>query len=351
MKIRFINSVISILTFFISGKKNKAKQKFFEFMPKDITLKDDAFHGSKALSFTEWWYFDANLDNGYSIQLSIRIGDILRSSIFIVFKRIDLYKDGKLIKSKKKLYLKKHFFASKEIPHVKIKGKNIIKGEIDKKTGKLIYTLNFKIDNITANLSFEGKTKGYKGTVGKPITKKGITKQGKWAVILPFATVKGKIKIKDKEMDAKGFGYHDHNWDMRGIVITNHGWFWGKLYFRDYIIVWSKVFKTKTIASELLVVSKKNGRYVNVKSDDIKLIANNYKKVKGRLIPHHLNLAVNNKNITINIDMNAMTLHYTKVMGFINYFRYHMKCKGSVYIESKDEKIEDSCICEFLRFG
>ena len=343
--------IIPTILLYSAGKKIKAKEKFFEFLPEDITLKDDAFHGSKALSFTEWWYFDANLDNGYSVQLSVRIGSLLKSFIFIVFKRIDLYKDGELIKSKKKLHLKKHFFASEEVPHVKINGKNIIEGHIDKKTGEWIYDLNFKIGNITADLSFKSKTKGYKGTVGKPINKKGTTKQGKWAVIMPLATVSGKIKIRNKKIDAKGFGYHDHNWDMRGLVITNHGWFWGKLYLKDHIVVWAKVFKTKSIASELLIVSKKNGSYVNIPSDQIQLITDDYKKEKGKMIPRHLTLLANGKNVAVDIDMNAMTIHHTRVMGFINYFRYHMKCKGSVTIDSTSENIEDNCICEFLRFG
>lgn len=351
LPIGFIALTIPILILYLTIEKNKKKEKYFEFSPEDITLTDDAFHGSKALSFTEWWYFDANLNNGYSIQLSIRVGALLKSFIFIVFKRLDVYKDGELIKSKKKLYLKKHFFASKDTPHVKINGKDIIKGHIDKKTGKGIYDLDFKIDNISANLIFEGNTKGYKGTVGKPINKKGNTKQGKWAVILPLATVSGKIKIKNKEIEVNGFGYHDHNWDMRGTVITNYGWFWGKIYFKDYIIVWAKVFKTKDIASELLVISKKNEGYITIESDQIHLVTNNYKKEYRKLIPHHLTLLVNNSKVNLKVDMSAMTIHHTRVMGFVNYFRYHMKCKGSININSIEDKIEDNCICEFMIFG
>jgi len=332
-------------------KKEKQKEKYFEFSPEDITLKDDAFHGSKAISFTEWWYFDTELDNGYSIQMHLRVGGLLKNSVVIFFQKFELYKDKKLLKSNRKIFLKKHVFASKEVPHVKINNKDVIKGYIDEKTGNWIYDINFKIEDISIILRYEGSGNGYKGTVGKPFNKKGTTKQGKWAVILPFAKVSGTLKIKNKEIKVNGFGYHDHNWDMRGTVITNYGWLWGKIYTRDHALVWAKVFKTKSISSNLLVISKKNKGYVNVKSDDIKFIIDEYKKEKNRLIPHHFNLKVKNEKISLDIDMKAEGVHHQKAMGFTNYYRYHMKCKGSVIIDFKEEEIDDILICEFLRFG
>jgi hypothetical protein len=326
-------------------------EKHFEFSPQDITFKDDAFHGSKGFTFTEWWYFDSELDNGYSIQMHLRVGGLLKSRFVVFFQKLDIYKDRELITSQRKIFLKKHVYVSREIPHVKINGKDIIKGEIDKKTGKWVYLLNFEKENISANLKFIGSGRGYKGIVGKPYNKKGTTKQGKWAVILPFAEVTGKLKIKNKEINLKGFGYHDHNWDMRGTVITNFGWLWGKIYLKDITIVWSRVYKTKSIASNLLIVSKKNNGYINIKSDDITLLTNDFRKEKGRLIPHHINLKVNIDKVDITIDMKAKGIHHTRVMGFTNYYRYHMNCKGVVTINSKKEEIDDILICELMRFG
>jgi len=339
------------MIFFKKDKKAEKKEKYFEFSPKNITLKDDAFHGSKAISFTEWWYFDAELDDGYSIQMHLRVGSLFKSSVVIFFEKFEIYKDRKLVTTKRKIYLKKHVFVSKEIPYVKINGKDIIKGLIDDKSGKWIYDVNFEINGVEAHLKFVGDGHGYSGAVGNPYNKKGTTKQGKWAVILPFAEVTGKLKIENNKINVKGFGYHDHNWDMRGTVITNYGWLWGKIYIKDFAIVWSRVFKTKSIASNLLIISKKNNGYINVKSDDIKLITDDYKKKNGKLIPHHLNLYVNNENFSLNIDMKAKGIHHTRVMGFINYYRYHMECKGFVTIDSKKEEIDDILICEFMRFG
>jgi hypothetical protein len=75
--VRKINYSLSFLALMNHRNINNEKQinRFdekidtFEFSPQDINLKDDAYHGSKGLQFTEWWYFDAALNDGYSIQL------------------------------------------------------------------------------------------------------------------------------------------------------------------------------------------------------------------------------------------------------------------------------------------
>jgi hypothetical protein len=105
------------------------------------------------------------------------------------------------------------------------------------------------------------------------------------------------------------------------------------------------------IGSNLLIISKKNDGYINVKSDDIKLTVDNYKKEKGRSIPHHLNLFVNTENVSLNIDMKARGVHHSRAMGFVNYYRYHMDCKGFVTINSDKDTIDDILICEFMRFS
>ena len=57
-----------------------------------MLLGDDAYHGHGLLPFTEWWYFDAMFDNGYSAQMSVRVISAFGKGY--VFERLDLYKDG-----------------------------------------------------------------------------------------------------------------------------------------------------------------------------------------------------------------------------------------------------------------
>ena len=83
------------------------KKSPFLFKPEDITIKDDAYHGSDYPRFTEWWYFDAVFDNGYSIELNIRVLSIIKDRLVLIYKRTDIYKDGKLIKHMRKRCRKK----------------------------------------------------------------------------------------------------------------------------------------------------------------------------------------------------------------------------------------------------
>ncbi len=140
------------------------KDSPFKFTPSNVSIKDDAFHSSTAPRFTEWWYFDAMFDNGYSIQLNIRFLSIIKNRFALIYKRIDIYKEGQLIKHYRKRYSLKDYDASKEIPSVKLGGKEVIKGFVDKKTGNIIYDLSFEIENTSANLRFRSCTKGWKGT-------------------------------------------------------------------------------------------------------------------------------------------------------------------------------------------
>ena len=323
----------------------------FKYNPEDITIKDDAFHDSKSLFFTEWWYFDATLNDGYAVQMNVRIASALKKSIFLVYLRLELFKDGVRIKRHKKVCSIKNFYGSKEKPVIKIGGKEVITGLIDKKTGNMIFNISVDIEDTVVDLRFEGISKGYKGRSGIPRGKKGKTKEGGWAVILPRAIVTGKIILDDKELNVNGIGYHDHNYDVKLPVITNYGWFWGKIYFTNSTVVWAKVFETQKIASPLCIISKNNNGFISVKSENIQFIAKDFKKKYKKMLPHFLNLKVNNENVKLDIKMNVLEIDYEKTMGFMNYFRYHTNCSGFLKIDNVEEKVNGRFIAEFLRFG
>jgi len=323
----------------------------FKYNAKDIILKDDAFQDSKSLMFTEWWYFDTTIKNGYAAQMNVRIASAFKKSIFIVYLRLELFKDGVRIFRNKKRYSLKDFYASKERPYVKLGKKEVIKGTIDKKTGNLIFDISADFNDHSIDLRFRGITKGFKGKSGIPKGKKGKTKEGGWAVILPKAEVNGKMKIKNKEIKVSGIGYHDHNWDVKIPIVINYGWLWGKIYLKNITVIWAKVFETKKIASPLCIICKDKNGYRNLKAENIKLTIKDFIEKEGKMIPKNLNLKLKEEEILLNIDIKVTNIDYEKVFGFSNYFRLHTKCKGFVNFENSKEKIDDTFISEFLRFG
>jgi len=325
-----------------TGIYTSLKNSPFRFNTSDISIKDDAYHDSTAPRFTEWWYFDAVFDNGYSIQLNVRVLSIIKNKLVLIYKRTDIYKEGKLIKHHRKKYRLRDFDASKEIPYVKIAGKEVIKGYIDKKTGKLIYDLSFKFEDASADLHFKSCTKGWKGN--------NPGGDG-WAVILPRAEVKGKIKVNNEEIDVKGIGYHDHNWDVRyAAAKNNHGWFWGKIYSKNYTVTWATIYKNKDIGQPLLVVNENNKGYINFKPEEIKFIGDKLELQNKKMIPHHFILEADNGKAKLKFSMDAKEFHHDKVMVNYHYWRYHMMCNGTITIGNKTETVKGTQIAEFLRF-
>jgi hypothetical protein len=317
------------------------KKSTFLFSPRDISIEDDAYHGSKDSRFTEWWYFDAVLNNGYSVQMSVRVLSIMKNKLVLVPQRLDIYKDGKLLKHNKKRCPYRKFEPSKDKPLVKLYGKNAIEGRIDEKSGKLIYDLCFEIYDDYAKLRFEGITKGWKGK----------NPGGDWwAVVLPRANVTGKIRVNNKEIEVKGTGYHDHNWGVKGSAMKNHGWFWGKINTENYSITWATIYKTRDYGQPLLVINEKKGGYINVKPENIDFIGKDLKQNNKKEIPHTFILKAKDKVIDLNFEMKVLDIHHVKMMLIMNYWRFHVLCNGYININSKKEKIKETHIAEFLRF-
>ncbi|UCD14678.1 MAG: hypothetical protein JSW60_04450 [Thermoplasmatales archaeon] len=310
----------------------------FIFSPEDIELKDDAFHGADNLHFTEWWYFDALFDNGYSVQVGIRVLGVMNQGLVII--RFDIYKDGKLLSHELKKYIMWDFFASEEVPLVKLKREQYMEGYINETTGDWVFDLSVGLDESSAELNFVGCTKGWKGS----------TPGGEWAVILPRAEVQGTIKLKNEEINVSGTGYHDHNWEVTVLTGINFGWFWGKVNSNNHTMTWSKIMTTRFWGQPLLVINEKNGSYTNIEPEYFNLLVKDFHIEQGMLVPYSFILDAKKGNVSLHVNMEVFDTHHVRWMGIINYWRYHMRCTGSITIGSKSEPIDETQIAEYIRF-
>jgi len=315
----------------------------FSFSPEDIGLEDDAFHRADAsyLShFTEWWYFDAVFDNGYSAQAGVRIMSLFDQDI-VIFSRLDVYKDNRLVSHNYRMYFSEDFYASTSVPWVLINQKEVMRGYIDRDTGNWTYDISFEMGDISADLHFVGCTKGYKG----------VTPGGEWAVILPRADVTGELFVEGEEIKVRGVGYHDHNWEVTAEAALNFGWYWGKINTDTYTIVWADILTTWYWNQPLLVINKNNDGYQNIEQDDIHFTVGDLRLTNWMIVPHSFSIVVHTENFSLDVEMQTLGIHYTPILGSImNYWRYHMKCTGFIIVGSRTELIDDVVIAEFLRF-
>jgi len=326
---------------FIKNQKFKLfktnSPKTSSFNPVDIELKDDAFHGSNSLNFAEWWYFDAMLDKNYSAQMTIYVFGVFTKKYII--SEANIYKNGINVLSRQKYFIFNELDLSKETPNIKIDGQQLMKGYIDEITGLWIYDVKLNFTDASLDLQFIGKSKGWKG----------ILSIGGWACILPKAEVKGKIRLNDIEYNVEGEGYHDHNWDMTLFDLLHFGWYWGKVNSDNMTIIWFMILNTRFISDNLCVISKDDGEYVNIDSEDIDFNAKNYDFDYIWLIPKSFILRVDTKNIYFSILMNTETIDSDfKVNG--HYWRYHINYSGNIIINDDMEFISGIQIVEFMRF-
>jgi len=329
--------------------ENKKKQKSFKsakdiaflFSPKDISLEDDGFQGSTASRFTEWWYFDAVCNHGYSVQMSVRVMSVTKKHFVRISKRCNIYKNGVIIQCDTKTFSVKKSDLFNKYPLVKLGGENVINGKINN-DGKWVYDLSFHGKNMSVDLTFEGDTKGWKG--------KNPGGDG-WNVILPKASVKGVLRIKDEKIKVQGTGYHDHNLDVRASAARNNlGWVWGKINSKNFTATWATIFDKKGLGQPILVVNENKKNYINIRPKDIEFIGYNSKKRNGKYIPYHFDLKAKTKNIHFDVSMDVSTVHHVKKIFIMHYWRFHVLYEGSITINGKTEKVNDVQMAEFVRF-
>ena len=309
------------------------------FSPQDIELGDDAFHGNGILPYTEWWYFDAMFDNGYSAQMSIRIVSVYGKQMAMM--RLDFYKNSVFVSHQSLSYYFNEIVASSTVPLVQLQGKTIMVGSCDNSTGDFIYDVSFDFSGNAAALRFVGCTKGWKGL---------LNSGAGWAVILPRADVTGTITVNDTTMNVTGVGYHDHDWNVKSRMAVSFGWFWGKIDSSNFTATWSTILTTRTIVQPIMVVNKKNAGYIAIPSETIWFSAKDLHLDHFMFVPQFFNIETMTDKVFLVVNMEVISVNHERFMGFMNYWRYHVKCSGIFMVDGHAETVDGVFIAEYFRF-
>ena len=332
------------------GKKSGTKT-FQHYSPKvppmEISPADDAFHGSPKRLAAEWWYFDANFPNNYSFHLGCRT--FSKKNRGMVTPILNFYKDGKLIAEASGRYLFKKFQTSSVFPLVKLSNKTIIKFDEERfnDKGEWIYYISVNLDELEANLTFIGTSKGFKYE----------TDAESWTVALPKASVTGDITINGKKMKVNGIGYHDHNWNYSLLTPLTYGrgWYWGKIMSKTLTISWAEVIKSSSRAELLAVVNQDNNGFFptdvkNIHFEPDKFVYNHRKKMPTSFT-FKIDDVVNSIPIKVDVKMKVQEVHYYKLLRLVSYWRYHVKTNGYISLGSHKEVVNRTQIMEYLKFG
>ncbi len=192
---------------------------------KPLQPMDDGLHMDRKGMF-EWWYFDAHLDNGYTIVVFFHASNPNpglqgKTGIEIVLLR----PDGKRVQ-KFFPYHKSQLSAARDRPEVTI-GRNTLR--IEQQQDQLpVYEILVDEYGLGCHLTYKAEVDGWKPGTG--ISQFGDLGSFGWVIPFVRASVEGSITDGNQKIQVKGIGYHDHNWlDFPFQTIIDY-WMWGRIY-------------------------------------------------------------------------------------------------------------------------
>ena len=164
----------------------------------------------------EWWYFDAELDDGSLVVAYFYKVHFLKDQFFIGFNYTSPQKED---------FFRLKYFKSNEVSFqsdscLVIMNKNSFTGNLNK------YNIALDPDDFDGfgfNLNLQS-------LVGPYRPQDGIIQAGDdyfaWLAAVPNGDVDGTITINGKEKKIKGSGYHDHNWGNTPLQKLFKSWTW-----------------------------------------------------------------------------------------------------------------------------
>ncbi|MFX1418449.1 MAG: lipocalin-like domain-containing protein [Promethearchaeota archaeon] len=313
---------------------------------KQIKPKDDALHIEMEKRGTrEWWYFDARLDNGYTVVGFFRAKHERtgKTGVEITIYQPNGEKTQKIID-----YLHSDLKTSQEIPDLQI-GKNYIKTDY---TNQELPTYEIFLDEgeYGLHLIYTARVHGWKP--GNGYIEFGKSNQFGWVVALPRADVEGTIKVNNETIRVKGIGYHDHNWLNFNFAMIIDYWYWGRIYSDNFTAIFAYIKcnrKMEDYPIKVLMLAK--NEHVILSTGEYDLLEDNFEfnSKAGNRFPKVLKFNFNNgseillevQNI---IDADNLLYELGHITRFLaknllklkpGYFRLNSKFQINVYIDGK----------------
>jgi predicted secreted hydrolase len=209
-----------------------------------LTPEDDALHidlGRKGMY--EWWYFDARLEGDYTVVVFFHAsnpnpGIAGRAGIELVVVRPNGERTQRFVE-----YERSGFSASREQPEVSV-GNNRL--EVDYSRGELpVYQIHVDEGDLAFDLTYTAEVHGWKP--GDGYSHFGDRGYFAWVVPFPRARVEGTVRIGDERIEARGVGYHDHNWlSFQFPRVIDH-WMWGRIYSETLTVCYAFIQCNKKV--------------------------------------------------------------------------------------------------------
>ena len=317
----------------------------------------------------EWWYFDAELDDGSVLVIIFGPKPYFDTHSPTTPLIIIDYTDPKGTTTRE-FYLekkwKKNYSSSQGRCEVRIKDNYFIG---DLKT----YEIKAATKTIVAEIKLENLTQlGKRTDNGFLYFQKNATEKEKyfaWFPSVPFGKVSGSLTINGKKRQITGHGYHDHNWGNADPSSLFNHWYWARTRIGDYILLTGNLvtkkeynFKQKPF---VLLLDKKN-----ILASDPEKLTVSYKQTEKhpkskKMVSNLLAFNYDDDKIkfTLNLQRNKDLVLQSLLLGnsphlFLKqigknpwYHRFVGKAELVLEKDGKKEHCESTVIYELMYFG
>ena len=285
-----------------------SQEIFDEFIQPDqlgdtVQLWEDGARTDDSKNQFEWWYFDAELDDGSLVVAYFYKVHFLKDQYFIGFNYTSPEKED-FFRLK---YFKKNEVSFQSDSCSVSMNQNSFSGNLES------YNITIDpndFDGFGFDLNLQSLVSPYR-------PQDGVIRAGSdyfaWLAAVPNGNVNGTIIVDGEEKKIKGSGYHDHNWGNTPLQKLFKSWTWFRGKAGPYTVILAELNATKSrggfdipilfVADENKVLVDKfgNRELLTMKNDLIK----DYYPSKNE--PQFSNFLISsNNNVTVNISGNEI---------------------------------------------
>ncbi len=183
----------------------------------------------------EWWYFDAQFDDGSAAVITFATKPQTHPDAPLSPSLLIIYKSpyGERIKLTPS-FSPDDFHADTAACDVQI-GPNWVRGDLAS------YDLHVETEAVEMDLHLERQSPSWRPGAAINYFDQAHTKYFAWVVPIPYGTATGIIRRSGTSTAVTGAVYHDHNW---GNAVMGHlldHWYWGRAHVGDFTLIFTEM--------------------------------------------------------------------------------------------------------------
>lgn len=206
---------------------------------------EDGFRTADEPHAFEWWYFDAQFDDGSSLVVTYATKPHTKPEGPLAPQLLLIHRTADGTSTKQTLgYGADELTAASgrdATCDVRI-GPHHVTGDLT------AYDLHVETDDLTVDLHIDRAAPSWRPSSGYSYFTKDNSRYLAWVVPVPYGTCSGTVAASGSEpLQVNGFAYHDHNWGNAVMGDNLDHWYWGRARVGDYSVIYVQMTTAKVL--------------------------------------------------------------------------------------------------------